>query len=55
MAEDIIKDWAAVDPMRSAVLLRYFNPVGAHYSGEIGESLGIPNNLMRFIANVACE
>ena len=56
MAEDIIKDWAAVDPMRSAVLLRYFNPVGAHCSGEIGESpLGVPNNLMPFIADVACQ
>lgn len=56
MVEDIIKDWAKVDPARSAALLRYFNPVGAHSSGEIGESpSGSPNNLMPFIADVACE
>ena len=56
MVEDIIKDWAKVDPTRSAALLRYFNPVGAHSSGEIGESpSGSPNNLMPFIADVACE
>jgi len=52
--EDIITDWAATDPARSAALLRYFNPVGAHESGEIGEDpKGIPNNLLPYIADVA--
>ncbi len=56
MVEHIIRDWAAVEPVRSAALLRYFNPVGAHGSGEIGEDpAGIPNNLMPFIADVACK
>ncbi len=54
MIEDIITDWAATDPGRSAALLRYFNPVGAHESGEIGEDpKGIPNNLVPYIADVA--
>jgi UDP-glucose 4-epimerase len=54
MIEDIITDWAATDPRRSAALLRYFNPVGAHESGEIGEDpKGIPNNLVPYIADVA--
>ena len=52
--EEIIKDWGAVSANRSALLLRYFNPVGAHISGEIGENpLGIPNNLMPYIQQVA--
>lgn len=52
--EEMIKDWAAVEPKRSALLLRYFNPVGAHISGEIGEDpMGIPNNLMPYIQQVA--
>ena len=52
--EDMIKDWCATDPRKSAVLLRYFNPVGAHPSGEIGESpTGVPNNLMPYISQVA--
>ena len=52
--EDLISDWAATDPARSAALLRYFNPVGAHESGEIGEDpKGIPNNLVPYIADVA--
>ena len=52
--EEIIKDWAAVDASRSALLLRYFNPVGAHISGQIGEDpMGIPNNLMPYIQQVA--
>ena len=52
--EEIIKDWAAVDGNRSALLLRYFNPVGAHPSGQIGEDpMGIPNNLMPYIQQVA--
>jgi UDP-glucose 4-epimerase len=54
MSEQIISDWAATHPDASAVLLRYFNPVGAHASTEIGEHPdGVPNNLMPFIAQVA--
>jgi UDP-glucose 4-epimerase len=54
MAEGIIGDWAKATPDASAVLLRYFNPVGAHESGRIGEDpQGVPNNLMPFIAQVA--
>ena len=54
MIEDIISDWATTDPGRSAALLRYFNPVGAHESGKIGEDpKGIPNNLVPYIADVA--
>ena len=54
MAEGVIGDWAKATPDASAVLLRYFNPVGAHQSGRIGEDpQGIPNNLMPFIAQVA--
>ena len=47
-------DLAASDPAWSVSLLRYFNPAGAHQSGNIGEDpLGIPNNLMPYIAQVA--
>ena len=54
MIEMIIADWAAAATGRSAMLLRYFNPVGAHVSGQIGEDpLGRPNNLMPLIARVA--
>lgn len=54
MVEDILRDWAAADTARRATALRYFNPVGAHASGQIGEDpLGAPNNLMPFIAQVA--
>ncbi|KQI73420.1 UDP-galactose-4-epimerase [Loktanella sp. 5RATIMAR09] len=54
MAEQILTDWAAADSSRAAVLLRYFNPVGAHASAQIGEDpKDIPNNLMPFIAQVA--
>jgi UDP-glucose 4-epimerase len=54
MIERIITDYAASDPGFSAVLLRYFNPVGAHPSGLIGEDpRQIPNNLMPYIAQVA--
>ena len=53
-AEEIIRDWAKTNSQNSAVLLRYFNPVGAHKSGMIGEDpSGIPNNLVPFIAQVA--
>jgi UDP-glucose 4-epimerase len=54
MAEEILTDWAAARSAASAVLLRYFNPVGAHPSAQIGEDPSdIPNNLMPFIAQVA--
>lgn len=54
MSEQIISDWAATHADASAVLLRYFNPVGAHASTQIGEHPdGVPNNLMPFIAQVA--
>ena len=52
--EQILRDVAAADPSLRFALLRYFNPVGAHASGTIGEDpQGIPNNLMPFIAQVA--
>lgn len=54
MAEQIIADWCAANRKRAAISLRYFNPVGAHPSGEIGEEPnGIPNNLMPYLAQVA--
>jgi len=54
MVEEIIRDWCAANASRSAALLRYFNPVGAHASGDIGEDpSGIPNNLMPFVTQVA--
>ena len=52
--EEIIRDWARAGEGRRGILLRYFNPVGAHPSGKIGENpRGIPNNLMPFISQVA--
>ncbi len=52
--EEVIRDWVASWPAASAVLLRYFNPVGADASGRIGEDPnGIPNNLVPYIAQVA--
>jgi UDP-glucose 4-epimerase len=52
--EEILKDLYRSDPSWKVVLLRYFNPVGAHESGIIGEDPnGIPNNLMPFIAQTA--
>ena len=52
--EGIIRDWCVAWPDASAALLRYFNPVGAHISGQIGEDPSdIPNNLMPYIARVA--
>ncbi len=54
MIEQILKDIAAADPQWSVVALRYFNPIGAHESGLIGENPnGIPNNLVPYIAQVA--
>lgn len=52
--EEILQDAAAADPALAAVSLRYFNPVGAHSSGLIGEDPnGVPNNLMPYVARVA--
>ena len=52
--EQILKDCCTADKEFAAILLRYFNPIGAHKSGLIGEDPnGIPNNLMPFIARVA--
>ena len=52
--EMILQDVAKADPEWSVMLLRYFNPIGAHESGEIGENPnGIPNNLMPYINLVA--
>ena len=54
MLEEILTDLTVADPEWSVVLLRYFNPIGAHESGLIGESPnGIPNNLMPYIMQVA--
>ena len=54
MVEQILSDLVAADPGWHVVLLRYFNPVGAHRSGRIGEDpCGIPNNLMPYISQVA--
>ncbi|KAB7700196.1 UDP-glucose 4-epimerase GalE [Plesiomonas shigelloides] len=54
MVEEMLRDIVAADPRWSVVLLRYFNPVGAHISGQIGEDPnGIPNNLLPYIAQVA--
>lgn len=54
MQEQILKDVCVADKEWSVVLLRYFNPVGAHESGLIGEDpKGIPNNLMPYVAQVA--
>lgn len=54
MVEQMLQDLAAADPRWSIALLRYFNPVGAHASGRIGEDPhGIPNNLLPYISQVA--
>lgn len=54
MIEEILRDVAVADPSWRIALLRYFNPVGAHESGLIGEDPnGIPNNLMPYVAQVA--
>jgi UDP-glucose 4-epimerase len=54
MIEEMLRDIAIPDPSWSIALLRYFNPVGAHASGLIGEDPnGIPNNLVPYIAQVA--
>jgi UDP-glucose 4-epimerase len=54
MIEEILKDLYVSDPSWKISLLRYFNPIGAHASGKIGEDpAGIPNNLFPFITQVA--
>lgn len=54
MLEEVLKDVHHADPEWNVVLLRYFNPIGAHPSGKIGEDPnGIPNNLMPYITQVA--
>jgi UDP-glucose 4-epimerase len=54
MVEEILADVVASDPSWSMTALRYFNPVGAHPSGLMGEDpQGVPNNLMPFIAQLA--
>ena len=54
MVEKIIKDWCKTDNEKKSVILRYFNPIGAHASGLIGEDpFETPNNLMPYITQVA--
>lgn len=54
MIEKIIEDFARANPDFSMTILRYFNPIGAHESGKIGEDPnGIPNNLLPYVAQVA--
>ena len=54
MIEEILNDLFASDPTWSICIQRYFNPIGAHESGRIGESPnGIPNNLMPYVSKVA--
>ncbi|MBP5290621.1 MAG: GDP-mannose 4,6-dehydratase, partial [Paludibacteraceae bacterium] len=54
MLEEVLMDVQKADNERNVVLLRYFNPIGAHESGRIGEDPnGIPNNLMPYITQVA--
>ena len=54
IVEDILRDFAKAEPEWNVVILRYFNPIGAHASGRIGEDPnGIPNNLLPYISQVA--
>ncbi|CAM9793758.1 unnamed protein product [Chrysoparadoxa australica] len=54
MIEEILRDEFKAEPQWSILILRYFNPIGAHESGRIGEDPdGLPNNLMPFVAQVA--
>ena len=54
VGEEIIQDTCKVNPQLSAIALRYFNPIGAHPSAEIGElPLGVPQNLVPFITQTA--
>ena len=52
--EELINDWTKVDSQRSSIILRYFNPAGAHKSGLVGENpMNEPNNLMPLLLQVA--
>ena len=54
MLEDVLRDYAKVNPTKNIALLRYFNPIGAHPTGLIGEDPnGIPNNLVPYITQTA--
>ncbi len=54
MMEQVLRDVQTADPAWNVVILRYFNPIGAHESGRIGEDpAGIPNNLLPYVAQVA--
>ena len=54
MVEEVLRDYTRADPIFSVACLRYFNPVGAHQSGLIGENpVGIPNNLMPYVGKIA--
>ena len=54
MMEYVLRDWSVANPDVNVALLRYFNPVGAHESGKIGEDpAGIPNNLLPYVTQVA--
>ena len=54
MMEYVLRDWSVANPDVNVALLRYFNPVGAHESGQIGEDpAGIPNNLLPYVTQVA--
>ena len=54
MMEQVFRDVQKADPTWNTILLRYFNPIGAHESGRIGEDpAGIPNNLLPYVAQVA--
>ena len=54
MAEEIMTDIYKADSTWNIVLLRYFNPIGAHESGDLGENPnGIPNNLLPYVTQVA--
>jgi UDP-glucose 4-epimerase len=54
MIEEILRDMAAADPSWRVINLRYFNPVGAHETGRIGEEpAGVPNNLMPYVCQAA--
>jgi UDP-glucose 4-epimerase len=56
MLEEILQDLVVADPEWDVILLRYFNPIGAHISGLIGENpKGIPNNLIPYITQVAVD
>jgi UDP-glucose 4-epimerase len=52
--EELIQDWCAANSAVSAIILRYFNPAGAHLSGRLGEDpRGVPNNLIPYVSQVA--